>query len=44
VLLIWECAVRRSAHDRGFDVTSLAADWLRADSRQALIDETGINY
>jgi len=43
ILVVWECAVRRSIHDSDFDTISLVANWLNKKKQMAELDEQGLH-
>lgn len=44
VLVVWECAVRRSVHENDFDVAGYIAAWLLAGYKTGFIDESGMHF
>jgi DNA mismatch endonuclease (patch repair protein) len=44
VLVVWECAVRRSLRECDFDVVDLVAQWIARGIESAVLDEKGVHY
>lgn len=44
VLVVWECAVRKSILEPRFDVTDMAARWLLKGRGSAVVDEKGMHH
>lgn len=44
VLVVWECAVRRSSREHDFDVVGLVAQWIIEGRGTAMVDEQGVHY